>query len=75
MNKNLLIKIGVSIMMTSGLTLVGISRYAIKQWEKADRQLKEANLALSIHQLGIKCKEIEIRLLNEELENLKSKRR
>lgn len=75
MNKNLLIKIGLSMMTTSGLALVGISHYAVKQWRKADRQLKEANFMLGIHQLGITCKDIEIRHLNEELKELKAKRK
>lgn len=74
MNKNLLIKIGTAMELGGILTLMGSGLYAIKQWSKAERELKDAkNTIVACCIAGTVIME-ENKKLNKELEELKAEK-
>ena len=75
MNKNLLLKGGIATMMVCGVTLTCMCKYAVKQWEKAERELKAAKGAIAATCIAGTILMNENEKLNKELNELKAKRK
>ena len=75
MSKNLLFKGGITIMIVGSVALTCMCEYAAKQWGKAERELEKAKDAIIAEGLLIASLIDKNEKLNNELNELKAKRK